>query len=112
MKLVTPAMVESNTVDAPQQNNLDLLPAVIPPKAAEDLLEPTDKFDWSDPEVVVLREQPETACYFNTANDLVIRQRRYPDDDSIIIIAANNIDTFLDKITDVCGVPSFGGPPK
>ena len=77
MKLVTPAMVESNTVDAPQQNNLDLLPAVIPPEAVEGFpLEPTDKFDWSDPEAVVLREQPETACYFKIRRtDLVIRQR-------------------------------------
>jgi hypothetical protein len=34
----------------------------------------------------------------------------YEDEDVIIAIASENVAEFLDKITDVCGVPSFGRP--
>ena len=66
-------------------------------------------FNWSaDDSSIILREQPETAVYFNREGSLVIRQHRWPDDDMVIFISASNIDTFLDKITDICGVPSVG----
>jgi hypothetical protein len=61
---------------------------------------------------VILPEQPATACYFNPKGDLVIRQRNWPDGDSLILISANMVDQFLDKLTDACGIPSFGGPSK
>ena len=70
----------------------------------------TVDFDWDDRESVVLPEQPETAVYWNPRGELVIRQRRWPDDDSIIYITRANLDTFLDRLTDICGVPSFGKP--
>ena len=62
-------------------------------------------FDWDDPEAVVLREQPETAVYWNPKGELVIRQRRdYPDEDQFIYIAAANVDSFIDKLTDIAGL--------
>ena len=109
MKLVTPATVERNTVEAPQQNNLKLLPAVIPPKVAGD--QPADKFDWSSAELVVLHRQPAIACYINDAGGLTIRQERSwnEDEDTVIAIAPENVGEFIDKLTDVIGIPSFGG---
>jgi hypothetical protein len=87
------------------------LPAIIPAKADAPKPEKDDQdFDWLNDDSVVLREQPETAIYFNKQGTLVIRQRRWPDEDSFVYIAETNIGAFLDKITDVCGVPSFGGP--
>jgi hypothetical protein len=67
-------------------------------------------FDWSSDSSIILREQPVTACYFNADGPLVIRQRRWPDDDAIIVIAESSLDIFLDKLTDACGIPSFGRP--
>ena len=68
-------------------------------------------FNWSaDDSSIILREQPATAVYFNREGSLVIRQHRWPDDDTIIIIAASSIADFLDKLTDICGVPSVGKP--
>lgn len=75
----------------------------LPPVATGD-----DAFDWADDESVVLREQPMTAAYFNRNGELVIRQARWPDDDVFIYIAQNNLADFLDKITDIGGVPSVG----
>jgi hypothetical protein len=115
MKLVTPKAVNVNTVDAPEIENSKSL-AVVPPKpAAEDSLQrETERddadFDWVNDDSIILREQPSTAVYFNKEGTLVIRQRRWPDEDTFVYIAETSIGEFLDKITDVCGVPSFGGP--
>lgn len=69
-----------------------------------------EDFDWSNDSSVVLHEQPETAIYFNKYGTLVIRQREWPDQDSFVYIAETNIGDFLDRLTDICGVPSFGKP--
>ena len=79
------------------------VPAVVEPPMPEN-----DEFDWRDDDSIILRQQPETAAYLNANNGLVIRQRNWPDDDSFIVIAPNNIHDFLDKITDVAGIPSIG----
>jgi hypothetical protein len=84
-------------------NTVETLPAIVPTKNPAD-------FDWTDTESVILREQPETACYFNPHGDLVIRQRGGPDEDSVIIISKTCVDAFLDKLTDACGIPSVGRP--
>jgi hypothetical protein len=86
------------------------LPAVIePPKqenAPQATPEPSEEFDWSkDDGSIILHEQPATAVYFNKRGELVIRQRRWPDDDTFIYIAESSIADFLDKLTDACGVP-------
>lgn len=74
--------------------------------------EPTsEEFDWLTDPSVILVEQPETACYRNPTGALVIRQRASwnSQDDSFVFIAPQSIGDFLDEITEICGVPSFGG---
>ena len=87
------------------------LPAVIdsgPQNSPADAPEADLKFDWSDTESVVLPEQYATACYFNKTGELVIRQKRWPDDDAFIYIAPDQIVQFIDKLTDIIGIPSVG----
>lgn len=69
-----------------------------------------EDFDWLNDNSVVLREQPETAVYFNADRALVIRQRAAwnQEDDPFVFISPANIGEFLDKLTDICGVPSVG----
>lgn len=70
-----------------------------------------DAFDWSGSDSIIAREQRNTAAYFNKDGDLVIRQEAAWNDteDSFVIVAKPNIDTFIDKLTDVLGIPAFGG---
>jgi hypothetical protein len=63
---------------------------------------------FPDHENVVLQAQDLTSIYFNNDNSLVIRQHRWPDEDHWIIVTRDNIETFLDELTDRCGVPSVG----
>jgi hypothetical protein len=96
---------------APACNHATLPPASQPkpenlPQATP---EPSEDFDWSNDSSIILREQPTTAVYFNKEGSLVIRQRRWPDDDAFIYIAETCIADFLDKLTDACGIPSMGG---
>jgi hypothetical protein len=70
---------------------------------------PDEDFDWSCDDVV-LREQRKTAVYWNTVGDLVIRQERTWDenDDPFMVIAAGNVQEFLDAICDRVGIGSAG----
>jgi hypothetical protein len=87
-------------------------PSATPPPFGPAFTEPCDEFDWNDESLVVLREQPETAIYFNPEGSLVIRQRRYLEDDPYVVISAANINEFLDKLTEACGVPEMGRDGK
>ena len=51
-----------------------------------------------------------SAAYINQAGGLTIRQERSwdQDEDIIIAIAPENVGEFIDKLTDVIGIPSFG----
>lgn len=71
------------------------------------------RFNWNDDESIVLEEQPRTAIYENPNGDIVIRQYAWPDDDDTVIVCRSNLMKFVDRLTEVAGVPSFGGPePK
>jgi hypothetical protein len=94
---------------APTRTNAHRLPDVIPQPKPENAPPATD-FNWDDAEAVVLHEQPETAVYWNPNGDLVIRQRRWPEDDVFVVITESSVDRFLDKLTDICGIPSMGKP--
>ena len=87
--------LDLGSVKSPQQINI-----------AADFKDEVVDFDWSDPESLVLSEQPETAIYWNPRGELVIRQRRWPDDDSILFISASNVGQFVDRLTDIVGIPS------
>ena len=49
-------------------------------------------------------EQRKTAAYWNPNGDLVIRQKNWPDEDSFVIISADRVGDFIDKLTDVIGI--------
>jgi hypothetical protein len=85
---------------------------IAPQQPDEKPVADAEEINWFTDDCVVLYEQPSTAIYFNRVGALVIRQegRDGPDDDPFIIIAKNNIEEFLDRLTDICGVPSY--PPK
>jgi hypothetical protein len=95
-----------DVTDKPTESaTLRLVPPSVEPKQET-------KFDWLTDNSVVLQEQPQTAVYFNSTGGLVIRQQVSCglDDDTFILIAPQSIGEFLDKLTEICGVPSFGGP--
>ena len=94
-----------DVTDRPTENaTLRLVPPSVEPKQKTE-------FDWLTDDSVVLQEQPQTAVYFNSTGGLVIRQRAAWDqeDDTFVLIAPQSIAEFIDKLTDVAGVPSVGG---
>jgi hypothetical protein len=62
-----------------------------------------------------LPPQDAIAVYSNDSGDLVIRQKAdwpHSEDDTIIVIAAQNVMTFIDRLCDEAGIPSLGGPER
>lgn len=80
------------------------------PAAAPEAPEASDPFSWSDTGNVILRPQRATAIYWGQNGDLVIRHERDWDetDDTYIGVNRNQIDVFIDQLTDIAGIPSFG----
>jgi hypothetical protein len=71
---------------------------------------PAPEFDWhDDEESIVLADQRETAVYRAPSGHLGIRQRAWPDEDVVVVIAPQYIMEFADKLTDVAGVPTLRG---
>jgi hypothetical protein len=99
VKLLKQKSLESNGIDAEIK-----LPAVIKADA------PKPEFSWDDPEAVVLAEQRKTAVYWAN-NELVIRQQSpLGDEDSIILISEDQDFGLVDRMCDLIGIPSVGGP--
>jgi hypothetical protein len=65
-----------------------------------------------DGAMILCARQTEVTAGFNAAGDLILTQINWPDDDSIIIVRAENIADFIDKLTDVLGIPSSLGGPR
>jgi hypothetical protein len=59
---------------------------------------------------VLCAQQDEIEISFDEDGDAIITQKRWPDEDQTIIISRENIDTFIDRLTDALGIPSFGRP--
>jgi hypothetical protein len=79
-----------------------VLPVVSPAVSSD------SDFDWDAADIVVLHKQPQTALYFNPNGALVIRQQNWPEDDVFVFIAREYLDSFVDKLTDMLGIPSVG----
>lgn len=99
-----PTPIAENSPAVPEQPE----PIAAPAATAKD----SEDFDWvsENNEDVVLREQQAIAIYRNTYGGLVIRQHEggFPGDhDTIIVINRENIGAFVDRLTEVAGVPSF-----
>ena len=60
--------------------------------------------------MVLCASQDKIEITFDDDGDAIITQTRWPDEDQIIIVSRDNIETFVDKLTDALGIPSFGRP--
>jgi len=101
---------KSTDVTVAPQTSRPPTEAPVPPKIRLSSVVPDDsEFKWNDRDIV-LREQRETAIYWNPNGDLVIRQRAdwNETDDPFLVIGANNVFEFIDKLCDVAGIPSAG----
>jgi hypothetical protein len=69
-----------------------------------------DDFDWNTDDSIILKEQRATAAYHNKGGELVIRQKACWDEegDIFILVAPENCDTFIDRLTDIMRIPSMG----
>lgn len=65
-------------------------------------------FSWNDTDAVVVPEQLATAVYRNPAGEIVIRQKRWPDDDHVVFITPDVAPRFLEKLTEIMGIPTVG----
>jgi hypothetical protein len=59
---------------------------------------------------VLCAQQDEIEIAFNKDGDAILTQKSWPDEDAVIIISRENIDVFIDRLTDALGIPSFGRP--
>jgi hypothetical protein len=59
---------------------------------------------------VLCAEQSKITIEFDEEGNAILRQSEWPDDDAVILIRRDNIDTFIDKLTDALGIPTFGRP--
>jgi hypothetical protein len=57
-----------------------------------------DEFDWNTDDSIILKEQRATAAYRNPLGELVIRQRTWPDEDTILFISPENEVAFLEGL--------------
>lgn len=66
-----------------------------------------EEFQWGG-DSTVLQEQPATAIYLNPKGELVIRQERTwsQEEDTVIVVCANNTQQFLDALCDRLGIGS------
>lgn len=53
---------------------------------------------WADEDAVIIHEQPETAVYWNPYGQLVIRQRRWPEDDPCVVFSKASLKALQDAI--------------
>jgi hypothetical protein len=49
---------------------------------------------------------------FDDEGNAAITQSCWPDEDQTILISRDNIDDFIDRLTDALGIPTFGGPAR
>ena len=71
-----------------------------------------ERFDWITDDSVIVEKQLPIAIYLNRRNHVVIRQEAdgYSEEDTVILIAPQNIMQFINKLCDVAGIPSVGVP--
>jgi hypothetical protein len=60
--------------------------------------------------MVLCAAQDKVEIAFDDDGDMIIKQSSWPEEDQVIIINSNNIQTFIDNLTDALGIGSFGGP--
>jgi hypothetical protein len=58
---------------------------------------------------ILCAQQGEIRIEFDDDGNASIIQRNWPEEDSVIRISRDNLQSFLDGICDAFGVPTFGG---
>lgn len=82
----------------------------VTPRNADDRNEDRNARNADDEGAAILcPNQFEVSAAFNDGGDLILRQSNWPDDDSVIIVRCDNIPEFIDRLTDVLGIPSSRG---
>ena len=56
--------------------------------------------------------QDKITIAFDDEGNAAITQTRWPDEDQTIIVSRDNIEHFIDRLTDALGIPSIGGPDR
>jgi hypothetical protein len=49
---------------------------------------------------------------FDDEGNAAITQSCWPEEDQTILISRDNIDDFIDRLTDALGIPAFGRPAR
>jgi len=57
---------------------------------------------------ILCAQQGEIRIEFDDGGNASIIQRNWPDEDSVIRVSHDNLQTFLDRICDAFGVSTFG----
>lgn len=58
---------------------------------------------------VLCARQDQIEITFDDDGNASITQANWPEEDQVIRISRNNVDSFLDRLCDAFGVPTFGG---
>lgn len=64
----------------------------------------------TDHVMVLCASQDKIEITFDADGDAIITQTRWPDEDAVIVVSRDNIEVFIDKLSDALGVPTFGRP--
>jgi hypothetical protein len=72
--------------------------------AASTTIASSDAQNWR----IILASQKLIEMRVDEYGGLVLRQDNWPDEDVEIYINGDYVDTFIDRLTDVLGVPSVG----
>ena len=58
---------------------------------------------------ILWSQQGEIRIEFDDDGNASLIQKNWPDEDSVIRVSHDNLQTFLDGVCDAFGVPTFGG---
>jgi hypothetical protein len=76
---------------------------------------PTERNDCNalvtrDGATLLCASQDKIEITFDDEGNASITQSCWPDEDQTILISRDNIDDFIDRLTDALGIPTFGRP--
>ena len=82
-----------------------------PPADCKTTVRDDAKEPWDDDANCVLAAQPATYVFLDCHNQIVIRQRCWPDDDMFVIIAPEGVTALIDALRDATDIGSRTDQP-
>lgn len=79
------------------------LPHIVPDPPVAPGCDPVPPTPPMETAVILLASQGQISAHRNAEGDLVLVERNWPDEDSTIIIAAQCLEGFIDRLTDLLG---------